>query len=403
MKRFRSTSRLIAFLLVFLFVSLVIPISPSYGETNVNGEEVFKVADTRNRDLAGVFYDRTLEDRLLPTGTLGALLERARALPTNKRVLFIDPMLVEEVRDLSDGFLLAPAEEGDEEPTEIEPSEIALSWLARLDLLTNSDAIAAINYGNPDLTFLARSAPSELRVHHELSRQRLAELLSRSITSLTPTPDPSAKISPFLAERFTAIRRDIRAVNRYADNPQTRELRLLNALLINPGFEKERAFEFARDLSDAVRKYRNSIRITSGRYTLTSKRERVPVTLINDFTNDLEIRLRVRTSNTRVLVGGTDPITIGASSKLQIEIPVEVLSSGQSDLIITMRVKGGERIGKEVRLPLTLAVISPLTTWITTGSGVILLLAAIVQSLRRVRRSRLQNKDLQSRERPVEA
>jgi hypothetical protein len=146
-------------------------------------------------------------------------------------------------------------------------------------------------------------------------------------------------------------------------------------------------------LSAAVGKYENSIRITSGRYTLTSKRERVPVTLINDFTNDLEIRLRVRTSNTRVLVGSIDPITISARSKLQIEIPVEVLSSGQSDLIITIRVKGGERIGREVRLPLTLAVISPLTTWITTGSGVILLLAAIVQSLRRVRRSRLQSKE----------
>jgi hypothetical protein len=92
-------------------------------------------------------------------------------------------------------------------------------------------------------------------------------------------------------------------------------------------------------------------------------------------------------------VGAIDPITIGAQSKIQIEIPVEVLSSGQSDLIITMRVKGGERIGKEVRLPLTLAVISPLTTWITTGSGLILLLAAIVQSVRRIRRSRSRNKD----------
>jgi hypothetical protein len=149
-------------------------------------------------------------------------------------------------------------------------------------------------------------------------------------------------------------------------------------------------------LSAAVGKYENSIRITSGRYTLTSKRERVPVTLINDFTNELEVVLRIRTSNTRVLVGAIDPITIGAQSKIQIEIPVEVLSSGQSDLIITMRVKGGERIGREVRLPLTLAVISPLTTWITTGSGLILLLAVIVQSVRRIRRSRSRNKDERS-------
>ncbi len=389
MKRYRFASSLIA----LIFALLAIPISPSFSETTSTGEEIFRVVDTRNRDLDGVFYDRTLEERLLPTGTLGVLLERARTLPTNRRILFIDPMLIEEVRDLSDGFLLAPMEEDVEDPVEVEPSEIALAWLARLDSLTNSDAIAAINYGNPDLAFLTRSAPSELRIHHELSRQRLAELLSRSVSPVTLTPDVGVRISPYLAKRFTDIRRDIRTINSYADNPETRELRLLTPLLINPSFEKERALGFARDLTATVNKYRNSIRITSGRYTLTSKKERVPVTVINDFSNDLEIRLRVRTSNTRVLVGAIDPITIAAQSKLQIEIPVEVLSSGSSDLIISMRVKGGERVGKEVRLPLTLAVISPVTTWITTGSGVILLLAAIVQSLRRVRRSRLQSRE----------
>lgn len=391
MKRCRSASLLLTLLLLLLTV----PISPSRAEVTSAGEEIFKVADTRNRDLSGIFYDRSLEDRLLPTGTLGALLERARTLPTNKRILLIDPMLIEEVRDLADGFLLAPIEEESDEVVEVEPSQIALSWLALLEALTNSDEIAAVNYGNPDLEFLSRSAPSELRIHHELSRQRLAELLSRSVTPLTPALSGGERIPAFLSERFTQNRREIRAINRYADNPQTREFRLLNPVITNPGFEKERAFEFTRELSTAISKYRNSIRITSGRYTLTSKRERVPVTLINDFTNGLEVVLRIRTSNSRVLVGAVDPIRIDAESKVQIEIPVEVLSSGQSDLIITMRVKGGERIGKEVRLPLTLAVISPLTTWITTGSGLILLLAAIVQSVRRVRRSRSRKKEEQ--------
>ncbi len=392
MKQLRTTSSFITLLLLLL----IIPISPSRAESTSAGEEIFKVVDTRNRDLAGIFYDRTLEDRLLPTGPLGALLERARTLPSNKRILFIDPMLIEEVRDLADGFLLAPIEEGAEEPIEIEASQIALAWLARLETLIAGDEIAAINYGNPDLAFLTRAAPSELRIHQALSRQRLSELLSRNVTSWALTPTTGVKIPAFLSERFTENRRNIRAINRYADNPETRELRLLNPILINPVFEKERAFRFARELGAAVGKYENSIRITSGRYTLTSKRERVPVTLINDFTNELEVVLRIRTSNTRVLVGAIDPITIGAQSKIQIEIPVEVLSSGQSDLIITMRVKGGERIGKEVRLPLTLAVISPLTTWITTGSGLILLLAAIVQSVRRIRRSRSRNKDERS-------
>ena len=210
---------------------------------------------------------------------------------------------------------------------------------------------------------------------------------------MAPLVGASQRLPTYLTEKYTDHRREIRAINRYAKNPKTRQFRLINASLIDPNFARDRAFQFARDLDRSLQRYRNSIRITSGRYTLTSNKERVPVTLINDFSNDLMIQLRVRASNTRVIIGSIDPITIRANSKEQITIPVEVLSSGQSDLIITLIDENGRRVGPETRLPLTLAVISPLTTWLTTGSGVILLLAAIVQSLRRVRRSRRKQTD----------
>ena len=377
---------------VTLFVISLIAISfspqlPASGNIQTpSSEEIITLADTRNRDLAGVFYDTALEARLLPTGSLGARLERASQLPADRRVLFIDPMLIEEIQDMSDGYLLAPLE-GDE-PREVEPSPIASQWLERLRSLSNGDEIAAINYGNPDIAFLSRAAPTELRIHHSLSRQRLAELLSRDVSEYTLIPGTTERLPNFLTERFTQNRREIRTINRYAKNPETKSYRLINGSLLDPRFPKERAFEFARELDDAIDRYGNSIRITSGRYTLTSANERVPVTLINDFANDLTVRLTIFTSNSRVLVGSLDEITIAARSKLPITIPVEVLSSGQSDLIITITTLKGEVIGREVRLPLTLAVISPLTTWITTGSGLILLLAAIIQSVRRVRRSR---------------
>jgi hypothetical protein len=202
------------------------------------------------------------------------------------------------------------------------------------------------------------------------------------------SPGVGQQLQPFLTENFTENRREIRAINRYAKNPETRRYRLINASLLDPSFDRKRAFDFARDLNKALSQYRNSIRITSGRYTLTSSNEKIPVTLINDFTNDLSVRVTVSASNTRVIVGVIDSITILAQSKEQFTIPVEVLSSGQSDLVITLTTESGRRIGPEIRLPLTLAVISPLTTWITTGSGIVLLLAAIVQSVRRIRKSR---------------
>jgi hypothetical protein len=107
--------------------------------------------------------------------------------------------------------------------------------------------------------------------------------------------------------------------------------------------------------------------------------------------------LKIKSTNSKVVVESTDPVIIDANSKLSVEVPVTVLASGQSELLITMRTKGGIEVGDQVRLPLTLTVITPLTTWITTGSGLVLLIAAVIQSMRRVRRSRKTNKDSSER------
>ncbi|MFM7463221.1 MAG: DUF6049 family protein [Actinomycetota bacterium] len=137
-----------------------------------------------------------------------------------------------------------------------------------------------------------------------------------------------------------------------------------------------------------ISSYQDSIRISKGRFTLTSSSEEVPITLINDFDNPMEIRLKIKSTNSKVVVESTDLVLVDANSKLSVAVPVTVLASGQSELLITMRTSGGINVGDQVRLPLTLTVISPFTTWITTGSGLVLLIAAIIQSMRRVRRSR---------------
>ena len=382
MKRFHSffISFFIAF--VLLILSLLPTLSSATAlEGQIEGQRVFIIADTRHRDLGGDFYDTSLESKLSNTGSLGQLLLTAQRLPLNARILFIDPMLIEEVQDLIDGYTLIDGQE-------VQPSEIARAWFDRLQTMIAGDQIAAALYGNPDFTFLQQSAPSELRIQGQLSRQRLSELLSREVSGLAPIPSTTGALPPFIRERFTELRREIRSINLYAENPVTRELRLTNASLLNPDLPRERSFELARELTVRIREYANSVRITEGRFTLTSKRERLPLTLINDFTNEITVKFKLSSSNSRIVVSRIEPITIPAESKVPFTIPIEVLSSGQSEVIIEMRTNDGVRLGEEVRLPVNLAVISPLTTWITTGSGLILLFAAIVQSLRRVQRSR---------------
>lgn len=363
-----------------LLTLLLIPIPASKAVT-FEGQEVFIIADTRHRNLNGEFYDRNLEEKLSSEGVLGQLLISAQARPLSSRILFIDPMLIEEVQDLTDGFELVSGDS-------IEASEIAAVWLRRLESIIKGDEIAATLYGNPDLSYLSRSAPTELRIQKLLSTQRLAELLSREVSDISEPVLQGAKLPTFITERFTTHRKEIRSINRYAENPVTRTLRLNNASLLNPSFPKDLSFALAKELSTELEKYSNSVRITKGRFTLTSKKERLPLTLINDFTNDLTVKFKISSSNTRILVDQIEPITIPAASKVPFTIPIEVLSSGQSEVIIKLKTGKGISLGEEVRLPVNLAVISPITTWITTGSGLILLFAAIIQSIRRVKRSR---------------
>ena len=371
--------RIFLLLISILLIPFLLPMPLSHAET-VDGQELFTIADARNRNLVGEFYDRTLEEKLGSDGRLGQLLISAQARPLSHRILFIDPMLIEEVQDLTDGFTLVGGES-------VEASEIATVWLNRLQRIINGDEIAATIYGNPEPSFLSRSAPTELRIQKRLSTQRLSELLSREVSEIDGATQGIGTLPTFITERFTAHRKEIRNLNRYAKNPVSRSLRLTNASLLNPLIPKERSFALTKELSKELERYANSVRITKGRFTLTSKRERLPLTLINDLTNDLTIRFVISSSNSRIVVEQIEPITIAAESKIPFTVPIEVLSSGESEVIIKLKTARGISLGDEVRLPISLAVISPITTWITTGSGLILLFAAIIQSIRRVKRS----------------
>lgn len=372
--------RFLLLLVSVLLIPILIPMPMSHAAT-IDGQEIFTIADSRNRNLSGEFYDRSLEEKLGSDGRLGQLLITAQAKPLSSRILFIDPMLIEEVQDLADGFTLVGGES-------VDTSEIATVWLNRLQGLINGDEIAATVYGNPEPSFLSRSAPTELRIQQRLSTQRLSELLSREVATIEGPTREVGQLPTYITEKFTAHRKEIRLINRYAKNPVTRSLRLTNASLLNPLIPKERSFALTKELTKELEQYSNSVRITKGRFTLTSKRERLPLTLINDFTNDLTVRFVISSSNSRIVVEQIEPITIAAESKIPFTIPIEVLSSGESEVIIKLKTSRGITLGEEVRLPINLAVISPITTWITTGSGLILLFAAIVQSLRRVKRSR---------------
>ena len=92
-------------LLTLVTLTFLLPQSSAHS-TTVNGQQAILITDSRHRDLDGNFLDTSLEGSLNRDGDLSRALDTAQSLPLSSRVIFIDPMLVEEVQDLADGYRL---------------------------------------------------------------------------------------------------------------------------------------------------------------------------------------------------------------------------------------------------------------------------------------------------------
>lgn len=380
---YRPLNLIFISLIFSIIVSALLPVTKSHSteSKSIESKNEITLVDVRNRDIKGNFYNLNLENSLAKNGRLWNLIEEQKS-KGGKLTWFIDPMLIEEIQDLGDGFITVDGES-------FPPSINAQNWLSALAELLVGDEVISLNYGNPPISWLNNSAPTERRIHLNLSKQRLSELLSREISNREPIISSDIpRLSSFLTENYSDLRREIRSLNKYAKNSITRDYRLAVGSIMNQNFDPDLAKSFVRDFQVAIERYKRSVRIGEGKFTLTSEREKIPLTLINDFTNDMTVVFQTFPSNSKIVVGKIDRVTIPADSKLFLTLPIQVLTSGSSEVLITLRTTSGIKLGDEVRLPLTLTVISPLTTWITTGSGIILIFAAVIQSLRRIKKSR---------------
>jgi hypothetical protein len=108
----------------------------------------------------------------------------------------------------------------------------------------------------------------------------------------------------------------------------------------------------------------------------------------NEFDSQASIRIYVKSINERIGVTNPEPLTLAANSKTEVLIPIDVVSSGNTGLQVTVKTASGVSLGDSVLYPVSVRVISPIATWITTGAAIVLFLAAIVQSARRIRKGK---------------
>lgn len=358
----------------FTFVLLVI------GTPNATANSLITITKPTTKLADGRFINNELAQEILPSGELGKMLLE---LPRGARTWLIDPALVEEIRDLVDGYVYL-----DESGEEISVDEypIAQSWIDSLILQSRNDRVVALTYGTPSWVYLQRVAPGELDIYNQLSKFRLQMLLGREVSAPGNSISNTGQPKLVAKNSYTLMRKQMRVINSLVKTSDVEDLRLGLAKTLNSNLDNDVAVSITRSYFEQVTDFQNRIRISPGNYTITSSAYDLPVTIINDFMQEVTIDLDVTTTNSRVVVGAVNRITIAANSQTQINLPIEVIASGETALRLQILTPKGSVVGELERIPLRLAVISPITTWFTTGMAIILLLAAVVQSVRRVKR-----------------
>jgi hypothetical protein len=275
--------------------------------------------------------------------------------------------------------------------TEAEPAgkEIATAWLTQLKRVTTGNDVVALAYGNPDIALAKRLAPSELKNYFVYGQDRLQLALGRIVRSEPEVQWSVGKsgLSNPLRKNYSDNRKALTRLSRVVDTPELIQLRARLAQLLSPTLDKDSRNYFSYSASEAVKAMVNKLRINSGKYQITTSSVKLPVTVINEFAVDVTVDIAMLPINSRVVVDSFDDVVIPANSKRQLEMQVDVIAPGQTTVSALITDSDDDtEVVPEALLTLNSTVIDSKVTWFTTGAAILLLLAAVAQSVRRVRR-----------------
>jgi hypothetical protein len=364
--------RKFALTIISTFLLLMMPQS-------VAANTVIRITAPVHQTFTGDFRNDDLAQSLTPSGELGLKVFQPIA---KNRTWVIDAALIDEVILMSNEYTLA---------TEAEPAgkEIATSWLTQLKRVTEGNEVVALAYGNPDISLAKRLAPSELRTYFVYGQERLQLALGRIVRSEPQVQWSVGKsgLSNPLRKSYSDNRKALTRLSRVVDAPELIQLRARLGQLLSPTLDKDSREYFSYSATTAVKEMVNKLRINSGKYQITTSSVKLPVTVINEFDIDVTVDIAMLPMNSRVIVGSFDNVVIPAQSKKQLEMQVDVIAPGQTS--VSALITGPEddtEVVPEAVLTLNSTVIDSRVTWFTTGAAILLLLAAVAQSVRRVRR-----------------
>ena len=358
-------------LLVMLLV--VLPLSPAQ-----SAGSIVRITSMAHQTFTGEFRNDDLAQELTPSGALGQLVYTPRS---NNKTWVIDAALIDEVIAMTGDYTLA---------TDATPAgkDIAAAWLKQLRQITYGQQVVALAYGNPDVSLARRLAPSELKNYYAFGKSQLELALGRTVRS-EPNGEWSTGKSGLsfpLRKAYGDNRKALTKLSRVVNDAELIILRAQLSKLLSPKLDKDSRDFYSYSARTAVEAMVRKLRINSGKYQITTSNVKLPVTVINEFDADVTINISLLPINSRVIVDSFEAVTIPAQSKRQLEMVVDVIAPGQTTVTAQIIDDEGNEIVPEATLTLNSTVIDSRVTWFTTGAAILLLLAGVAQSVRRVRR-----------------
>ena len=369
MKKFLTQVIIIIFLNSLLFV-------PS---TQAATTDEIIISEPTHRLLTGKYIDEGLGEQLKPDGKLGQIFYLSAK---SKPKFLIDMSTIEEISDMSDGYQLIDESVGMYE-------QIAKNWLARFNQVANSKNSFSIIYGNPSKTWVDKLFPSEIEYYKSVNELRLEEFLGGSVTykafeeSKYEKNDKDISLPNEAITSFTTADTQLKLLSTIVDPKELSIPRLRLAQLLNADIEPRNISVFYADFNKSMSETRKKLRITTTKFTVTNESQKLPITLVNEFDSNVKIKMMTKPTNLKVGVRSIDDIEVGANSKKQILLPIDVFASGSSGLKVQLTDLQGNPLGFPAYVSLNLSVISSTTAWLTSIAALLLLIGVIAQSVRR--------------------
>jgi len=228
--------------------------------------------------------------------------------------------------------------------------------------------------------------PDQVEYLNAVGKIRLETLLNRSVQEVDSVEAAKQKFNKASLSVLKYGQRQIDLLSTVLEKKQLEANQLRLSQLLNPNLEEQLFLDLLKDYDKSISVMRNKLSIKNTKFTVTSSKEELPITVVNDFDQVVKIKLSSRAMNGKVSVAQIEDIELAAKSKNQVLLPIEVFAAGDSRLLVQLTNLDNKPVGYPVYINLKLSVISPVATWITTAAAVLLIIAALVQSVRRVRR-----------------